>query len=146
MYVKSVFFLSRLQLKLVFDTSPFFFSNLEQLTIRTMVRGPTWHHNDMSCLPSVVKVVNLFLSSLRHLAIDFNIYHLSLDDFSPLAALGAAFRSIPHVDLYFYHEPLDSPVPRAQILSLLESNEDIARSITMGVLVIHWEQVAPDLV
>ena len=112
--------------------------NLQQLTIRATV----------SLFPLVAETISLFISSIEHLVLDIDVSlraHILTDvDFSPLAILGAASLSIPHIDLYVHTDSQPSALTHAQILPSLDKYEDIAKSIKDGVLVVHSEQTAPD--
>jgi hypothetical protein len=105
----------------------------------------------MSWLPTAAELVNIFISSsLQHLVLSvkiriLNFSHFTQVDFSPLAVLGAAAQRIPRIDLYVHTDILPSALTRAQLLSSLEDYEDIIRSIKDGILVIHSEEIAPEI-
>ena len=104
----------------------------------------------LSWLPGAADVIKFLTSSTRHLVLDVDInlsgVFSSLDeiDFLPLAILGAASLSIPRIDMYIHTDILPSALTRAGFFSSLADNEDVMRSIKEGVLVIHWEESAPD--
>jgi len=125
-------------------------TNLEQLTIRTGVlmdsRLPSQFPS--SWLPATAKIITLLISSLRHLILDIDLFmcpDFAKVDFSPLAILGVASRSIPRIDLYIHSDMLlaSGPAP-AEFLSLLGNDEDVERAIKDGVMVIHSGKTAPD--
>jgi len=103
-----------------------------------------------SLLPSISETINLFISSVKHLVLDIQIFLASLDltyiDFSPLAILGAASLSIPHIDLYVYTNGLAPAQTHAQLLSSLDKYEDIMRLIKEDILVIHPERSVPECI
>jgi hypothetical protein len=58
-------------------------------------------------LPSLADTINLFISSVKHLVLDIDVslsgsFVLTDIDFSPLAVLGVASQSIPHIDLFVH--------------------------------------------
>ena len=96
-------------------------------------------------LPFAAEAISQFISSTQYLTIIVNIglrTYSDLDeiDLSPLAILGSASLSIPHIDLYVDTGILPSALTRAELICSLEEYEDIIRSINEGVLVIHSEK------
>ena len=134
------------------ELSPFTPNNLERLIIHTEIYQPQNHDNGLtpksylSWLPAAVKTINLF-SSLQHLVLDVNVEFFTFADlanfdFSPLEVLGASVSSILRIDLYIHTGRLPSALTLAYLLSSLENDEGLVRSIKEGKLVIHSEKTA----
>jgi hypothetical protein len=124
--------------------------DIQHLIIRTAVL-PVYYNNVppwtdwTTSLPLAAEAVSQFISSTQHLTISVNIglrtcSDLAEIDLSPLATLGSASLSIPHIDLYVHTGILSSARTLAELTLLLEDHEDIMRSINQGVLVIHSEK------
>jgi len=134
-----------------FFSAPF---DIQHLTIRTAVLPmynkeiQTWT-DWTTWLPAAAEAISQCISLTQHLTLSINIglrtySDLAEIDFSPLAILGSASLSIPHIDLYVHTGILPSALTRAELISLLEDYEDIIRSINEGVLVIHSEKRIPE--
>ena len=134
---------------------PPFPPNLQQITILT---AADLYYEELevediwSWLPAAVKTINL-LGSLQHLVFDidirpktlhsFNISHIDLIDFSPLAVLSPASRFISRIDLNVHVGKTHGSNILDQFMASLQSRNDPLGSIKEGVLFFHSESTPP---